>query len=242
MMPVIIIPAYKPDHHLLQLVAILVQFASHIIIVNDGSGEEYDKIFNALNQQPQVLLLKHAVNLGKGQALKTGFNHFLTHFPTSITGVITADADGQHLASDIYKIYQAFSEQPTSLWLGARRFNWQTPWRSRLGNQLTTKLFRMLIGHSLKDTQTGLRAIPRSFLPRLLATSSRGYDFELDMLILAFSAKISVQEIPIQTVYRDANQHSHFNPLVDSLKIYFIFLRWLFFPKKINMPREISRH
>lgn len=228
MKPIIIIPAYKPDQSLLDLVCQL-NINNQIIIINDGSPNSYLPIFRQLENFNHVQVLHHAVNLGKGQALKTAFNYFLTHYPSECIGVVTADADGQHLPEDIKRVCEQLNQYPSELCLGSRSFKYGVPWRSRFGNNLTRFIFRLLIGQSLQDTQTGLRGIPREFLKSLLKTSSLGYDFELDMLICASTKKIKITEIAIQTVYKDANKSSHFNPLIDSLKIYFVFLRFLIF-------------
>ena len=78
----------------------------------------------------------------------------------------------------------------------------------------------------LRDTQTGLRAIPARFAESLLALSSSGYDFELDMLIAARNGSIGVVEEPIETIYEAGNRSSHFNPLFDSMRIYFVLARF----------------
>lgn len=229
MQPIIIIPAYKPDQNLISLIEQLQVYGQLIIIVNDGSGPLYSPIFTQLEKLDFVKVLHHAVNLGKGQALKTAFNHFLTHYDSHCPGVVTADADGQHLAKDIHQVSEQLKQFPFALTLGVRSFKEGVPWRSRFGNNLTKMIFRLLIGQSLQDTQTGLRGIPREFLKSLLKTRSLGYDFELDMLISASKQKIKINEIAIHTVYKDANKSSHFNPLIDSLKIYFVFFRFLIF-------------
>jgi putative flippase GtrA len=229
MKPIIIIPAYKPEPILLSLTHELGKIGFSIIIVNDGSGTSYLNLFQSLSALPFVTVLHHAVNVGKGQALKTAFNYFLTTYPSDCPGVITADADGQHLVEDIQRVTNQLIDHPHAISLGVRSFDKGVPFRSRFGNTLTRLIFRLFIGKSLKDTQTGLRAIPRDFLKYLLKTPTQGYDFELDMLISASKNKISILEVPIHTVYIDANKSSHFNPLVDSFKIYFVFFRYLFF-------------
>lgn len=227
---VIVIPAYQPNDKLLDLVNSLSQEATlPIIVVNDGSNVSCTPIFEQLNKNKLVTVLSHAVNLGKGQALKTAFNYFLTHFSQNYDGVITADADGQHLPKDILKLAKNFCFTPNKLLLGARCFDKDVPWKSRFGNNLTKGVFHLLIGQPLQDTQTGLRAIPKSFLKQLLKTPSNGYEFELDMLIKATKQKIEIDEVTIETVYNDKNKGTHFNPIIDSLKIYFVFLRFLVF-------------
>jgi len=228
MSSVIVIPAYQPAENLLTLIHQLLKQKpqQRIIVVNDGSAPASASIFDQISKIPQVELLQHAVNLGKGQALKTAFNYFLTHYGPEYIGVVTADADGQHLVNDILHIADKLESHSDTLWLGSRKLNEKVPWRSRFGNNLTRKVFGLFAGTTVNDTQTGLRGIPRTLLPVLLRINTSGYDFELDMLLIATQTKVPLQEITIQTVYLDGNKSSHFNPLLDSLKIYFVFLRY----------------
>ena len=224
--PVIVIPAFQPTDSLLKLISELLKNPNlHIILVNDGSSVIYNILFEKLSVLERVIVLRHAINLGKGQALKTAFNYFLIHYTSSV-GVVTADADGQHLVADIQLIIDEFKRDPKSLCLGVRSFESGVPFRSWLGNQLTRAIFRFLVGCSLQDTQTGLRGIPRECIAELLGVSATGYEFELEMLVRIRSRKISIKEFPITTVYQDNNKSSHFNPGLDSLKISFVFLRF----------------
>lgn len=225
---IIVIPAYQPGESLLVLVRQLLAAKpqQRIIVVNDGSSPEHTIIFQQLKELDTVEVLHHSVNLGKGQALKTAFNHFLVHYAKDYVGVVTADADGQHLANDILHVAECLEQSPNTLWLGSRKLNNNVPWRSRFGNNLTRKVFSLFAGTSVQDTQTGLRGLPGILLPVLLKIHTSGYDFELDMLLIATQEKIPLQEVTIQTVYLDGNKSSHFNPLLDSLKIYFVFFRY----------------
>lgn len=228
MSSIIVIPAYQPGESLLTLIQQLLAHKpqQRIIVVNDGSSTESTAILQKIAKMPLVEVLHHAVNLGKGQALKTAFNHFLTHYANDYVGVVTADADGQHLPADILQVAECLEQTPNTLWLGSRKLNDKVPWRSRFGNNLTRKVFGLFAGTTVQDTQTGLRGIPLALLPALLRINASGYDFELDMLLIATQAKIPLQEVTIQTVYLDGNKSSHFNPLLDSLKIYFVFFRY----------------
>jgi len=77
----ILIPAYCPGPGLIALVQALVSPVHPVVVVDDGSGPDYRPVFDAVSAQPGVTLLRHAVNLGKGAALKTGINHILCEFP-----------------------------------------------------------------------------------------------------------------------------------------------------------------
>jgi putative flippase GtrA len=224
---VILIPAFEPGPALADLVKELLNSGPRaLIVVDDGSGPRFRDTFQALASLPQMVLLGHAVNLGKGAALKTGLNYAACQFP-DIVGVVTVDADGQHLPRDVQKVAESLQENPEALVLGVRRFKGVVPWRSRVGNALTRHVLRLVAGFNLRDTQTGLRGIPMAMVPDLLRLRSQGYDFELDMLLLCKEGGRRLVQTDIETVYLEDNKSSHFNPLLDSLKIYFVFLRYL---------------
>lgn len=227
-LPVAIIPAFKPMNIVIKIAQELIdsKVFQGIICINDGSGKEYDNIFDELINIG-VKVEYHAVNLGKGTALKTGFNAALHHFPESC-GVVTLDADGQHLSIDVINIAKELLKHNDSLITGGRVFDSKhIPLRSRFGNKLTKIIFKLFTGVGIKDTQTGLRGIPSSFLPTLLKLKTTGYDFELDMLIQAKEKHYPIKEVSITTVYENNNASSHFNPVLDSLRIYFVFFRYM---------------
>jgi len=226
----VLIPAYRPDASLLELSRRLSAGGyRRIVVVNDGSGPAYDGLFAEVACIGGVTVLRHAVNLGKGAALKTGFNYTLCEFPET-AGVVTADADGQHAPEDILRVAERLTAEGEAVVMGVRRFseNANVPLRSRFGNQLTIGAVRLLIGQRLSDTQTGLRGLPLSFLPHLLRLKSSGYEFELDMLIACRQQSYRVVEESIAAIYIDGNKSSHFNPLLDSVRIYFVLLRFGF--------------
>lgn len=227
--PVALIPAYKPAAALPAIAAVLLAGGAFeaVICVDDGGGAEYAPIFRRLADMG-VVVLRHAVNLGKGQALKTGFNHALLHWPDS-PGVVTLDADGQHLPEDVEAVARALAAAPDHLVLGCRAFGrgaTDIPWRSRWGNLATCIAMRLFTGLRLSDTQTGLRGVPLSLLPALLRLKTMRYEYEMDMLLLAKRHNIPLREVPIRTVYEEGNPTSHFNPLWDSMRIYFMLLRF----------------
>ncbi|MBI3209056.1 MAG: bifunctional glycosyltransferase family 2/GtrA family protein [Candidatus Solibacter usitatus] len=222
----VVIPAFQPGVELRTVVeALLAAGMEEILVIDDGSGPDYAERFETLRHIPRVQVLRHAVNLGKGAAIKTGLNHVLCTRGKD-AGIVTADADGQHHADDIVRIARALTETPQMLVLGARRFEGKVPLRSRFGNAVTRSLFRLLIGPAVTDTQTGLRGIPVALASHLLRMTSSGYEFELDMLIAARAMGLKVREEPIRTIYGPGNRSSHFNPLLDSMKIYFVLLRF----------------
>ena len=161
---VIVIPAYEPTSTLLTLVDDLCGDVDRsIVVVDDGSSEACRPIFSALQARPGVVVLRHAVNIGKGQALKTAFNHFLLYAGPDAPGVVTADADGQHLADDLRRVADHIEQQPSTLVLGSRSFAGKVPFRSRIGNACTRAVFHALLGQLLADTQTACAGFRERF-------------------------------------------------------------------------------
>jgi glycosyltransferase involved in cell wall biosynthesis len=223
----ILIPAYQPGDPMVTLVESLLRLGSKaVVIVDDGSGKEYAEYFHEAEAlTDRVHLLRHAVNLGKGAALKTGMNFVLNQFP-QCRGVVTADADGQHHPEDVQGVAKRLASDSTALIMGVREFGKRVPWRSRIGNRLTRILTRLLVGSKVSDTQTGLRGIPKELIPHLLRIPSQGYEFELDMLIACKHQGFPIVQEPIRTIYLDGNRSSHFDPILDSMRIYFLLFRF----------------
>ena len=221
----IVIPAYRPGEALIGLVqTLLASSRSPILVVDDGSGPDYEGIFQQVASSDRVHLERHAVNLGKGAALKTAMNRALLLFPAA-AGVVTADADGQHAPTDILRVAARLEENPDSLVMGVRTFE-NAPLRSWFGNTLTRTLMNAMVGTALSDTQTGLRGIPAELIPHLLALPSTGYEFELDMLITAKHQCCKIVQVPIETIYIGRNESSHFHPIFDSMRIYVLLFRF----------------
>lgn len=230
---VVVIPAYEPSDDLLRLVDDLASAGlTSLLVVDDGSGPDYAPLFTAVAGRPAVTLLKHDVNRGKGAALRTALTAVVER-DHAVVGVVTADADGQHLPADIRRVAEALVSRagltPRVCVLGQRDFDLpDIPLRSRLGNKATTAIVRALFGRRLPDTQTGLRGSSADLLPELLEVPGDGFDYEMRALMHLLTSRAAILEVPIETVYAcGANTTTHFRPLRDSALIYAAILRQL---------------
>lgn len=139
--------------------------------------------------------------------------------------VITCDSDGQHTKEDVIKIAGTMGDNK-SLVLGVRDFSLgDIPARSSFGNKLTSKIFKFLYKRDIKDTQTGLRGIPASLVPFMLKIKGDRFEYETNMLIACFKNNTGIIQTPIKTIYIQNNKSSHFNPVVDSAKIYYAIFK-----------------
>ena len=221
----LIIPAYQPDHKMLDL---LEQFRGNDafvpIVVDDGSSEAYRSIFDAAADL--AIVLRHPQNRGKGAGLKTAMQYALDQLP-ECGFAITADADGQHKHEDILRVNQTAIEHADALVLGSRRMvGDHIPLRSRLGNGITRKVFSAVAGKRVYDTQTGLRAYSRDTMRKFVQISGDRYEYEINELLEAAQSNMDIIEVPIETVYIDENKSSHFNKFRDSFRIYMCILKF----------------
>ena len=224
----VILPSLDPDEKLLGTIdGLLSQGFEDIILINDGSKPENLHYFQSAARHPQVHLLHHDVNKGKGAALKTAFRWFLEHRPDA-AGVVTVDGDGQHHPEDTMNCVQKMLDTGNVI-LGCRDFDLpQVPPRSRSGNKITCTVFKLLCGMTISDTQTGLRAIPTSALADFCQVAGERFEYETNMLLALKERGIPYGEVKIRTVYIEENESSHFRPIRDSWRIYKLILAHFF--------------
>ena len=214
-----IIPSLNPDEKLIKLVNNLRSDYDKIIVVNDGSGS--DKIFKRIQDIKECIVLTHEVNLGKGEALKTAFKYYKENLFKKYLGVVTVDSDGQHLPEDTIKMSKLLEKEDKFI-LGTRLFNTKsTPLRNKLGNRITSRVFKWIYKVYIKDTQTGLRCIPNRLIDEMINIPGSRFEYELNMLIKLVKQKEEIIEYNIKTVYlKNSNKKSHFKVIGDSIKIY----------------------
>lgn len=224
---VIIVPSFNPDEKFLALLDKLGEEGfSSVVVVNDGSRADCAPYFEQAREKGAVVLT-HAVNQGKGRALKTAFHYVLNTYGDEVLAV-TADADGQHATADIRAVSDALAARPEALVMGCRQFSDpDIPARSRYGNRITRFVFRALCGVRVSDTQTGLRGLSGRNMRTFLRTAGERFEYEMNMLIDTREREIPIVEVPISTIYLEDNRTSHFNPLRDSLRIYAVFAKFL---------------
>ncbi len=213
----VLIPAYQPENSLLDLVREVNASGFLSIVVDDGSGSDYEKLFAQVSEL--AVVLRHPENRGKGRALKTGLHYIFENTADDYT-IVTMDSDGQHRVEDALRACEVSERHPSALILGSRKLKDRVPLRSRFGNTVTRYIFRLATGHNVYDTQTGLRAFSSSLIPTMLEIAGERYEYEMNVLLGFTREKIPIEEIEIATIYIGDNAGSHFDTLKDSFRIY----------------------
>ena len=222
MKKIILIPAYKPDATMTDLVSSLHSRGFSVVVVDDGSGAEYAAMFEKAKPFADVVGVEK--NGGKGAAIKKGLTYISEHFASPFT-VVTADADGQHSVEDIINVAELAQQSPDALVLGCRTISRDIPLRNWLGNVYTKAVFRLSTGRSITDTQTGLRGFSDKTIPFMLAQKGSRYEYEMNVLLWWVRGGMPVKEVPIRTLYFEGGV-SHFKAIRDSVIIYWQIIKF----------------
>ena len=211
----ILIPAYRPDHLLIELLVNLKNEGFDAVVVNDGSGEKYDDIFKTAEQY--AVVLHQNINRGKGAALRFGFSYVNLH-PNNHNYVITCDADGQHAIKDIIKINDKLHETDNVV-LGSRKFDKSVPKRSRNGNFMSRLCRTLITKEYVQDDQCGLRGFPIKDIFNIITLPGDHYEYEMNVICNLQIKRLKFEEVQIETIYLDGNKSSHFKPNLDTFRI-----------------------
>lgn len=209
----IIIPVLNPNNRLIKLTNLLIKNNfKDIIIVDDGSDNNYKDIYNRLNKNIKVYY--HDTNKGKGSAIKTGIKYI-----KNSDAYITVDADLQHSIKDIIKIREELNNN--DIVIGQRNFKLDiVPLKSKFGNKFSSIMYYLKTRKKCKDTQSGLRGINIKYKDDMLNIKGNRYEYEMNQLYYFAKKDINIKYIDMDTIYEKGNPSSHFNIIRDSFLVH----------------------
>ena len=214
-----VIPCYNPPEVFSNIILELYSMGVRdVIIIDDGSNNK--RIFSIANKKGYTVI-EHNTNKGKGEAIKSGIRYYKKHFINKYKGIVMIDCDGQHRVWDMDKVGQEMIHSD-KFTMGVRNFNIDgVPFRNKMGNKITSSVFKWMFGVYIKDTQTGLRGVPNRLIDTVLKIDGERYEYEINMLIDIVKMKEEIKEVEIETVYdNNEKRYSYFNPFKDSYRIY----------------------
>jgi len=216
----ILIPAYNAEKTIGPVLEKVQSLGLDTIVVNDGSMDHTEEIAKASGAH----LLKHPRNLGKGAALRTGFQYILER---DYQVIITLDADGQHDPSEVPFLLEVLQKVQPDLLIGSRAGDFQRmTWLRRFWNRLGVKAVSRLCHADITDSQSGFRLI-RTKILRGISLTTNGFETELELLIMACKKGFGVLSIPINVPKVDGTSSSHFRPVTDTWLVCKLYLRSL---------------
>lgn len=194
----VLLPAYNEEKNIETVVKEAKKYIpnSEIVVVDDGSTDRTCE----LAKKAGAKILKHKINKGKGEALKTGFKFFLYQCPVDF--VVIADADRQYQVKEATKLLKPLQEKEADFVSGYR--NWRVvPFRHRLGNFVWRTFFNILFGINLKDTNCGFMALTKKAMRKVKGALHGGYIIENTLFIEALKKEMRIKQVPVTVKYKE---------------------------------------
>lgn len=216
-----IIPAHNEDQSIIQVIQSCRKHIRDIIVVDDGSGDHTgDSACKA-----GAVVIRHNKNLGKGMALRTGFEYALRN---GFDAVITLDADGQHDPSEIQRFLSAFYNNEGDIIIGTRLWDKGAMPRYRyIPNQIGVWCISKAAGCRIEDSQSGFRLYRKEVLENIRLDTT-GFETETEILIKAGKKGFRIHGIPVSAIYQ-GEYRTHFRPVRDFYRISILVLKLSFF-------------
>ena len=172
-----------------------------VLVIDDGSRDATAQV----SKNSGALVLRQTINLGKGMALRSGFQYAIEQ---GYQAVLTLDADGQHDPEEIPTFLSAYQVNQADLIIGERDFS-QIPPIRRLANTLGRWSFSWAVGQPINDNQSGYRLISNRMMEAMLRSSESGFEFEVEMIVVCIQRGFNLEWVPIRTIYREEGSHIH---------------------------------
>jgi glycosyltransferase involved in cell wall biosynthesis len=215
----VVIPVFNHEHAVGTVIDTVLSHGLHCILVDDGSSAACAAVLaTRAAASPQVTLLTHTANRGKGAAVMTGMQHAAA---SGYTHALQIDADGQHNAGDIPRFLELAAAHPQALIVGHPVYDESVP-ATRLYARYLTHVWVWIntLSLQIRDSMCGFRIYP---LPPLLALAQRRelgarMDFDIEVLVRLFWDGITVVNLPTRVGY-PADGVSHFRAWLDNVLI-----------------------
>lgn len=209
-----LVPLFDNGDTVADVVVRLLDRLPHVIVVDDGSRDGGP---DTLPDRPEITLVRHGHNRGKGAAVRTGIR---TARALGFSHVVQVDADAQHDLDDIPRFIEASANAPDAVLAGERIWDDNAPASSRFGHRFGMFWYRLETGgHPLRDTQCGFRVYPTDLLDRVPVRQDR-MAFDVEILARSVLAGVPVVGVPTRVRYAPPGTHrSHFRPFSDNVSM-----------------------
>ncbi|WP_089605678.1 glycosyltransferase family 2 protein [Acinetobacter piscicola] len=212
-----IVPVYNHPHYIQALIEYLTQFELPIILVNDGSDAECTQLLRDIEGQfKQIILVEHAQNQGKGQAVITGLKKAVE---LGLSHALQIDSDGQHDWNDIAKFIDISKQYPHAMIIGQPVFDETVP-KGRLYGRYATHIWVWInsLSFDIKDSMCGFRVYPLAETLPVIQTAKfqlrMGFDSEI--LVRLKWDNVCFVNVPTKVIYPEQGI-SHFHAWRDNL-------------------------
>jgi hypothetical protein len=195
----VVVPAYNEEdnlgHVLARIPAEVCGRETAVLVVDDGSRDRTGDVA----REHGVAVARHVINRGGGAALRTGYRLMAD---SGAEVVVTLDADGQHLPSEMDRLVGPVLSGEVDVAHGSRVLGEaeQGHVARELGIVFFNRLVSLITRTKVSDCSNGYRAVRASVLPQLVLRQEQFHTSEF--MIEAIKRGIPAREVPVTVVSR----------------------------------------
>ena len=201
----VIVPAFNEQDSVGGVIEEIRRFDTklEIIVVDDGSDDRTAEVARAHG----VHVVSLPFNLGIGAAVQTGFRYALAN---GFDLAVQIDADGQHVPSELPKLFAPLEAGEADLVIGSR-FAGERAFRSSFTRRIGIRLFALTVSaiarRRLTDTTSGFRAVNRRGIALFAADYPHDYP-EVEAIVMVIKHRLRFEEVPVRMRERSAGHSS----------------------------------
>lgn len=211
----VVIPGINEEKYIGAVLSKVRKITQNIVVVDDGSTDDFARI--AKRYTPHVI--SHAVNLGKGAALRTGCEYAFKTLDAS--AVIFMDSDDQHDPQDLVRFFEAL-DQKHQVIFGVRAFDQNMPLIRIITNRFASLLIKLLFGRYIPDIPSGYKALTKRAYQKL-CWESTDYSVEIEIAVKVAKNRLNFVCVPVKTIYHDLDRGMTF---LDTLTMFGKLIVW----------------
>lgn len=239
----VVIPVYNHERAIAAVLDGVLAHGVHVFLVDDGCSEPCQRELRRLSESPEVTLLRHPVNRGKGAAVITGMR---AAHERGFTHAVQVDADGQHTLADLGRFVDDARSHPDSVVCGYPLFDASIPAVRYYGRYLTHAMVWLeTLSFDIRDSMCGFRLYPLAEVAALLTHAGVGarMDFDTEIIVRLHWRGVPMRWIGTRVSY-PADGVSHFRMFFDNARMTSLHIR-LTFGMLLRLPmllwRKVSR-
>ncbi|MFC1486057.1 glycosyltransferase [Candidatus Latescibacterota bacterium] len=203
----VIMPAFNEGAHLYENIRKTREalhasgYEAEIVVVDDGSLDNtLTEIERAARDFDDIIAVRNPYNMGKGMALRTGFDHARGKL------IVFLDADLDLDPSQIKGLVDELASGPSDVVVTSKhhpRSHLAYPFSRKVASIGYSVIIKLLFGLPLRDTQTGLKIFRREVLDRIFhRILVKRYAYDVELLATAIRFGYRVREIPVVLDFR----------------------------------------
>lgn len=217
--PVVIIPCRNHGLTVEKVLEGLEPLGLPVIVVDDGSDAVTREALDELAPRcPEMTLLRHEVNRGKGAALTTGLHYAEKE---GYTHALQVDADGQHDLADAPTLLESAKRDPNALWSARPLYDESVPKKRLIGRYVThVWVWIETLSFEIVDSMCGYRVYPIASTLAILKTKHVGQfmDFDTEIMVRLYWKGLRVRFVPSRVIYPE-DGYSNFRMWEDNVRI-----------------------